>query len=102
MTPTGGLEGISVLVTGGATGIGRACAERFVRDGAAVTICGRTEAKLEAATPEIEKAAQHGGTIRYVVGDLTQEADAERIVEEALKVTGKLNACVANAGGGGR
>ena len=42
-TPTGGLEGLSVIVTGGGTGIGRACAARLARDGAAVTICGRRE-----------------------------------------------------------
>ena len=40
--PSGGLEGLAVLVTGGGTGIGRACAERLAADGAAVTICGRT------------------------------------------------------------
>jgi len=38
-TPVGGLEGIAVVVTGGGTGIGRACAARLARDGAAVTIC---------------------------------------------------------------
>ncbi len=38
--PTGGLEGMAVLVTGGGTGIGAACAARLAADGAAVTICG--------------------------------------------------------------
>ena len=40
-TPSGGLEGYAFIVTGGGTGIGRACAERLAADGAAVTICGR-------------------------------------------------------------
>ena len=55
--PSGGLEGFSVIVTGGGTGIGRACAERLAADGAAVTICGRTESKLEDAAGKIEAAA---------------------------------------------
>ena len=47
--PSGGLEGIAVLVTGGGSGIGQACAAQLVADGAAVTICGRTESKLQVA-----------------------------------------------------
>ena len=44
--PTGGLEGYAALVTGGGTGIGKGCAARLAADGAAVTICGRTESRL--------------------------------------------------------
>ena len=56
-TPTGGLEGSAVIVTGGGTGIGRACAERLAADGAAVTICGRTEAKLVDAAEKVAKVS---------------------------------------------
>ena len=52
--PSGGLEGYAVLVTGGGTGIGRACAAQLAADGAAVTICGRTQSKLEDAAKTIE------------------------------------------------
>jgi short-subunit dehydrogenase involved in D-alanine esterification of teichoic acids len=41
------LDGYGILVTGGGTGIGRACAARLAADGAAVTICGRTESRLK-------------------------------------------------------
>ena len=44
--PTGGLEGAATLVTGGGSGIGLGCAVRFARDGAHVTICGRSEERL--------------------------------------------------------
>jgi len=100
-TPTGGLEGYAVIVTGGGTGIGRACAERLAADGAAVTICGRTESKLVDAAEKVAKAAGHGGSVQYVVADVTDEGDVQRVVEKALEPTGKLNGCVANAGGGG-
>ncbi len=99
--PSGGLEGMAVLVTGGGTGIGTACAARCAADGAAVTICGRTESKLEEAAKKIEAGAGHGGSVRIEVGDVTREEDVERIVARAAAPTGQLDACIANAGGGG-
>lgn len=99
--PSGGLEGMAVLVTGGGTGIGAACAARCASDGAAVTICGRTESKLADAAKKIEAGAGHGGSVQLVVGDVTSEADVERIVAKAAEPTGELDACIANAGGGG-
>jgi len=99
--PSGGLEGRVVLVTGGGTGIGRACALQAAADGAAVTICGRTEAKLEDAAKTISEAAGHGGSVQLVVGDVTDEQSVAKIVAKALEPTGKLDACIANAGGGG-
>lgn len=99
--PSGGLEGHAAIVTGGGTGIGKACAAQLAADGAAVTICGRTEAKLTDAAVAIEAAAGHGGSVRYVVADVTDEADVQKVVEAALAPTGALNSVVANAGGGG-
>jgi NAD(P)-dependent dehydrogenase (short-subunit alcohol dehydrogenase family) len=104
MTPTGGLHGQSVLVTGGGTGIGRAVAARLARDGAAVTICGRTEATLGEAAALITAAADaagHGGSVDHIVADVTVEADVAAAVDAAAARTGRLDACVANAGGGG-
>lgn len=99
--PSGGLEGTAVLVTGGGTGIGRACAARLAGDGAAVTICGRTQEKLEAAAKQIEAGAGHGGSVQWITADVTNEDDVKAAVDRALEPTGKLDGCVANAGGGG-
>jgi 7-alpha-hydroxysteroid dehydrogenase len=101
MAPSGGLEGYGVVVTGGGTGIGRACAARLAADGAAVTICGRTESRLADAAEQVRAVAAHGGSVRYVVADVTDEADVQRVVDAALEPTGTLNGCIANAGGGG-
>jgi 7-alpha-hydroxysteroid dehydrogenase len=98
---SGGLEGLAVLVTGGGTGIGRACAERLAADGAAVTICGRTESKLAEAAKRIEAAAGHGGSVRFIAADVTREEEVAAAVTRALESTGRLDGCVANAGGGG-
>ncbi len=99
--PSGGLEGLAVLVTGGGTGIGMACAARLAADGAAVTICGRTESKLEAAAETISSRVGHGGSVHFIAGDVTDEATVEKVVAKAAQPTGSLDGCVANAGGGG-
>lgn len=98
---TGGLEGKAFLVTGGGSGIGRACAAALAADGAAVTICGRTESKLKEAAARIVPALGHGGSVQTVVADVTEEADVEAAIQFACEATGGLDGCVANAGGGG-
>lgn len=97
----GGLEGMAVLVTGGGSGIGAACAARFAADGAAVTICGRTQAKLDVVAERIASEVRDAIRVQTIAGDVTNEDDVARIVAEAAKPTGQLDACVANAGGGG-
>lgn len=98
---TGGLEGKAFLVTGGGSGIGRACAAALAADGAAVTICGRTESKLKEAAERIAAVQGHGGSVQTAVADVTAEADVEAAIEAASEPTGRLDGCVANAGGGG-
>ena len=90
------LEGKAVLVTGGGTGIGRACAERLAADGAAVTICGRTVDRLRAAAESIP------GSVRWVRADVTVSDDVAAAVVAAAEPTGHLDGLVANAGGAGQ
>ena len=52
----GSINGYSVLVTGGGSGIGEAAAAKLAADGANVMICGRTEEKLIAAVERIKAA----------------------------------------------
>ena len=96
-----GVKGYGVLVTGGGTGIGHACAAALAADGAAVTICGRTESKLADSVERIGEAAANGGSVAYVVADVTDEVSVAAAVAAAAEPTGTLNGVVANAGGGG-
>lgn len=96
----GKLTGKAVLVTGGGTGIGRACAARLVADGAAVTICGRTRENLESAAKFITGNSDFGGTVHYLVGDVTDEQAVRDIIRKAAEITGGLDGLIANAGGG--
>ena len=88
-----GLEGYAALVTGGGSGIGLGAARRLVADGAAVTICGRTQERLEQAAKELGENAQ------WIVADVTDEAATKAAVAAACEATGKLDVVVACAGG---
>ena len=95
------LASIGVLVTGGGTGIGKACATRLAADGAAVTISGRTEQSLNNAAQDIAKMVRSGGSVQVVVGDVTDETSVQSMIAKAAEPTGSLHGVVANAGGGG-
>ncbi len=87
------IDGYGALVTGGGSGIGLGTAKLLAAQGARVTICGRTEAKLVDAVAEIGNGAQ------YVVADVTDEAQVSAAIAAAARVTGRLDAVFANAGG---
>jgi NAD(P)-dependent dehydrogenase (short-subunit alcohol dehydrogenase family) len=89
------VEGKVVIVTGGATGIGRAISETLAREGARVVIGNRNEERgIEAAQAILEA----GGEARFVPADVTKEEDCRNLVEKAVGRYGKLDALVNNAG----
>jgi 3-hydroxybutyrate dehydrogenase len=78
------------LITGGASGIGLACAERLAREGCAVVIADLNE-KAGA-----EHARRLGG--QFVAADLSRRDGCRRLVDEALRVHGAVHILVNNAG----
>jgi len=92
------LEDHGVLVTGGGTGIGRACAAEAARQGAKVMICGRTRSRLEEAASSLAEA---GTEIEVTTADVTVETDVVAAVDATVTWAGNLKGVVANAGGGG-
>lgn len=98
MQSSGSLAGYGVLVTGGGTGIGKACAAEAARQGAKVVICGRTQSKLEEVAVSI---SGEGLAVDLVVADVTDEADVEKAVRTTITFAGNIRGVVANAGGGG-
>ena len=84
--PSGGLEGYAVLVTGGGTGIGAACAAELAADGAAVTICGRTEQRLvDGGQVDFGARAGPWRQRQTVVADVTVEDEVAALVAAALE-----------------
>ena len=96
---TSSITGKTALVTGGGSGIGLGSAIRLAQDGAHVTICGRTEATLEAAVETITPFVAEGGSIRHIAADITVEDQIAAAVTLAAEPTGGLDILFANAGG---
>ena len=86
-----GLAGRSVLVTGGAKGIGAAIVRTLVAEGARVVIVDRDADAADALAAEV-------AGIATVVADLRDETACRAAVEEAVRKTGRLDAVVNNAG----
>lgn len=86
------IAGMSVLVTGGGSGIGEGIARHFAGQGARVTISGRRPDKVTAVADEI------GAACRAVVGDVTAPVDRAAMIAAAVEHGGKLDALVNNAG----
>ena len=94
------LAGRTALITGGGGGLGSAAARWLARDGAHVTLMGRTEATLVAARDEVAASAAAGAEVDYVVGDACVRADMERAVTQAARRDGTLHMTMSVVGGG--
>jgi NAD(P)-dependent dehydrogenase (short-subunit alcohol dehydrogenase family) len=88
-------DGKVALVTGGGSGIGRAAALAFAEAGAKVVVSGRREAEGFETIALIKKA---GGQGTFVRGDVSNEADVEKLVAQTVKTYGRLDAAFNNAG----
>lgn len=89
------ITGRSVLVTGGTRGIGKGIARVFARAGAHVVITGRNAELGETAVSDL---AGLDGTVTFARGDVTQKADCDRVIAEAVERNGGLDVLCANAG----
>lgn len=87
------VEGMSILITGGGSGIGAGAAAHFVSLGARVTISGRRIEKVGAT------AVALGERCRAVMGDVTRDGDRRAMIDAALAHGGgRLDALISNAG----
>lgn len=83
-----------VLITGGSSGIGRAAALAFAREGASVAIAARGAERGQSVVHEIEAA---GGRCLYISTDLAKSEDVERMVPETVGAYGRLDCAFNNA-----
>jgi len=89
------LAGKTALVTGASTGIGRACALRFAREGARLVVADLRDHEARTLCEEIERS---GGTSLYVRTDVASRTDNERAVDACVERFGAIDILVCNAG----
>lgn len=92
------MKGKTVIITGSASGIGKAAAELFAKQGANIIISDIQEAEGKAATESIIAA---GGKASFFKTDVSKPEDMKALVSFAVKTYGKLDVAVNNAGIGG-
>lgn len=88
----GRLKGKDILITGGTTGIGLACAKRFLAEGARIAITGRSDENLEAARKSI------GGDVLAIRADVSRLAEIEKMASAVKEQFGGLDGLLVNAG----
>ena len=84
-----------VIITGGSSGIGKACAFKFAAQGARVVISARSAENLKQVEAEL---LAKGAEVLAVVGDVSKEEDCVRLINEALNRFGRIDVLINNAG----
>ncbi len=84
-----------MIITGGSSGIGKACAIRFGKERGRICISGRNEEKLQQTAKELE---EQGIEVLAVTGDVSNENHCVRLINETLNRYGRIDVLINNAG----
>ncbi len=95
---SGKLKGKNTLITGGDSGIGRAVAVAFAKEGANVAIAYLAEREDEDAQKTVQLIEQYGGKALKIRMDISEEEHCEKLIDEVIQTFGSLNILVNNAG----
>src|ERR1700744_4704450 len=91
------LKNLNALITGASQGLGKVIAEHFLREGANVAICARSEKDLFATRDELAKKFPAQKVFAKTC-DVSSEAQVNELVAFALRELGSLDALILNAG----
>lgn len=92
------LAGRHALVTGGARGIGLACARALLARGATVTLLGRGRESLQAAAADLDASEPTARRVGFVCADIADMASVQAAFEQAAQQFGPIHILVNNAG----
>lgn len=88
------LDNQVVMITGAGSGLGRATAHQFAKEGAQLVICGRRPTRIKAVQKELES---YGNQVLGITADVSVENDVKRLYEETLDRFGRLDILINNA-----
>jgi glucose 1-dehydrogenase len=95
-------SGRVAVVTGSSKGIGKAIGMEFAKEGYKTVLNARDEKELSEAVNEVKKAVGAGGErVTYFAGDISEENTCSSLIEHTIKVFGRIDVLVNNAGIGG-
>jgi NAD(P)-dependent dehydrogenase (short-subunit alcohol dehydrogenase family) len=99
MTNVGYTDKVAII-TGGSRGIGKGCAEQFVKAGAKVVICCNNKDEGAAAAADLSEIArtQGSGEAQFIFCDVTRTEDVRNLIETSIAHYGKLDCLINNAG----
>ena len=92
-----GLKNRVAIVAASSQGLGKAVALGLAREGSDLALCARTESTLNATAEEIRR--ETGAQVKTSALDVTNHDEVRRFVAETVERFGRLDVCVANAGG---
>ncbi|MBS1977194.1 MAG: SDR family oxidoreductase [Bacteroidetes bacterium] len=84
-----------VIITGGSSGIGKALAEEFGRNGSKIMVTGRNKVDLDSTVNEL---SEKGIAIHGLQSDVSREDDNKRMADEAVRLFGRIDILINNAG----
>ncbi|HVI41960.1 MAG TPA: SDR family oxidoreductase, partial [Anaerovoracaceae bacterium] len=95
------LNGKVAIITGSTSGMGKASAKLFAKEGAKVAVVGRgTEESAERGKQVVEEILADGGKAIWISADATKEEDVKRLIEKTVEAYGKIDILYNVAGGG--
>lgn len=97
MLKPGSLNGKTILVTGGGTGLGKSMSKYFLELGANVIICSRKIDKINHAVAELQQ--ETGGKIAGYACDIRNYSEVEHVISQGISTFGEINGLVNNAAG---
>src|SRR5260370_12449429 len=89
------MDGPVVLITGALTGIGRATAPAFAKEGARLVVSGRRETEGKALEAELRRL---GAEASFIKADVRREDEVRELVDQTVARFGRIDAAVNNAG----
>ncbi|MHA4738576.1 SDR family oxidoreductase [Dyadobacter sp. MSC1_007] len=97
MLREGALNGKTIIVTGGGTGLGKSMSAYFMKLGANVVICSRKQDVLEQAAKELTEST--GGNIFYVTCDVRKPEQIENVIQKTVEKFGRVDGLANNSAG---